>query len=95
MRFLHPCIGLEDGWTGPGKYNWEQYDKYFAKLLELVPDAFLFPRLHTYAPDWWKKSHPEELITCGLPVPAGRAVGVSLIVTAGTRDSSRWTVHPA
>lgn len=69
MRFLHPCIGLEDGWTAPDKYDWTQYDKYFAKLLELVPDAFIFPRLHVYAPVWWKETHPEELIKCGLPIP--------------------------
>jgi hypothetical protein len=42
MRFLHPLIGLEDGWIAPGKYDWTQYDKYFAKLLEIVPDTFLF-----------------------------------------------------
>jgi len=71
IRFLHPCIGLEDGWAAPGEYNWQQYDKYFAKLLELVPDGFLFPRLHVYAPEWWKKTHPEELIKCGLPIPSG------------------------
>ena len=70
MRFLHPLIGLEDGWTAPGKYDWTQYDKYFAQLLELVPDAFLFPRLHLYAPVWWKETHPQELVKCGLPVPA-------------------------
>ncbi len=71
IRFLHPLIGLEDGWTAPGKYDWTQYDKYFAKLLELVPDGFLFPRIHLYAPVWWKETHPEELIKCGLPIPAG------------------------
>ncbi len=69
IRFLHPLIGLEDGWIAPGKYDWGQYDRYFAKLLELVPDAYLFPRIHLYAPPWWKKAHPEELIICGLPVP--------------------------
>ena len=70
IRFLHPCIGLEAGWSGPGTYDWSQYDRYFAKLLELVPDAFIFPRLHVYAPTWWKKKYPQELIKCGLPVPA-------------------------
>jgi hypothetical protein len=69
IRFLHPLIGLEDGWIAPGKYDWQQYFKYFAQLLELVPDAFLFPRIHLYAPPWWKESHPEELIKCGLPIP--------------------------
>ncbi len=71
MRFLQPLIGLEDGWTGPGTYDWTQYDRYFAKLLAIVPDAFLFPRIHLYAPVWWKETHPQELIQCGLPIPPG------------------------
>jgi beta-galactosidase len=69
IRFLHPLIGLDAGWTGPGKYDWTQLERYFAKLLEIVPDAFLFPRIHVYPPAWWKESHPEELVNCGLPVP--------------------------
>jgi hypothetical protein len=69
MRFQQPLIGLEDGWVGPGKYDWSRYERYFAKLMELVPDGFLFPRIHLYAPDWWKEAHPEEIIACGLPVP--------------------------
>ncbi|HEX9007477.1 MAG TPA: hypothetical protein VF889_09295, partial [Bacteroidota bacterium] len=69
IRFIHPLIGLEDGWQGPGKYDWTQYDRYFARLLEIVPDALLFPRIHVYAPVWWKEAHPAELIRCGLPVP--------------------------
>lgn len=71
MRFLHPLIGLEDGWVSPGKYDWSQYERYFAKLLELVPDAYLFPRIHLYAPVWWKEAYPQELIVCGLPIPKG------------------------
>lgn len=72
IRFLHPLIGPEVGWTGPGKYDWSQFDKYFAKLLELVPDAYILPRVHLYAPVWWKEAHPEELVKCGLPIPEGQ-----------------------
>ena len=72
IRFIHPLIGMEDGWIGPGKYDWTRFDKYFAKLLELVPDAFILPRLHPYVPTWWKEAHPDELIKCGLPIDAGQ-----------------------
>ena len=72
LRFLHPLIGLEDGWIGPGRYDWARFDKYFAKLLELVPDAFILPRLHPYAPNWWKEAYPNELVKCGLPIDAGQ-----------------------
>lgn len=69
IRFLHPLIGLETGWSAPDRYDWKELEKYFAQLLTLVPDAFILPRLHVYAPAWWKEQHPDELIKCGLPIP--------------------------
>ena len=83
IRFLHPLVGLEDGWIGPGQYDWTRFDKYFAKLLELVPDAFLLPRLHPYAPEWWKESHPNELVKCGLPIDAGQYKAAAQIIEGG------------
>jgi hypothetical protein len=43
-------------------------DHYFARLLSSHPDAFFLPRLHLYAPTWWKDAHPNELTQYGLPV---------------------------
>ena len=83
IRFLNPLIGLEDGWTGPGKYDWERFDKYFAKLLELVPDAFILPRIHPYTPNWWNESHPDELVKCGLPIDAGQYKAAAQIIEGG------------
>jgi hypothetical protein len=68
IRLFHPLVSLEDGWTGPGTYDWGRVDQYFAMLLSKVPDALFYPRLHVYAPDWWKNSHPDELAQYGLPV---------------------------
>jgi hypothetical protein len=83
IKFLHPLIGLEDGWIGPGKYDWERFDKYFAKLLELVPDAFILPRIHPYTPSWWNESHPDELVKCGLPIDAGQYKAPAQIIEGG------------
>lgn len=68
IKFFHPLIGLEDGWLGPNHYDWSKIDQYYARLLELVPDALFLPRLHLYAPLWWMETHPEELVRCGLDV---------------------------
>jgi len=70
IRFFHPLVSLEDGWIGPGKYDWSRLDQYLAALLEKVPDALFYLRLHLYAPDWWRDSHPEELVQYGLTVDA-------------------------
>jgi len=83
IRFLHPLIGMEDGWIGPGKYDWSRLETYFAQLLELVPDAFLLPRLHPYAPNWWKESHPDELIKCGLPIDPGQYKAAAQVIEGG------------
>jgi hypothetical protein len=68
IKFFHPLISLEDGWTAPGKYDWSRTDQYLAALLEQVPEAIFYLRLHLYAPDWWKDSHPDELVQYGLTV---------------------------
>lgn len=68
IKFFHPLIGLEHGWTTAGEYDWSRIDQYLAKLLSIVPDAFFLPRLHLYAPQWWMKEHPDELVQYGLPV---------------------------
>ena len=95
IRFLHPLIGLEDGWMGPGEYDWTRFDKYFAKLLELVPDAFLLPRLHPYAPEWWKESHPNELVKCGLPIDAGQYKAAAQIIEGGFNWTSMGDPYAA
>jgi hypothetical protein len=70
IRFFHPLIGLDDGWTGPGRYDWRRILAYFGRLLAIVPDAFFLPRLHLNAPLWWKDANPEELIGYALSVEA-------------------------
>jgi hypothetical protein len=73
IRFFHPLLGLDDGWTGQGRYDWSGILAYFDKLLGIVPDGWFLPRLHLFAPPWWKEEHPGELIEFALPVnPAVR-----------------------
>ena len=68
IRYYHPLISLENGWLAPGEYDWKPVDQYFARLLSAQPDAYFLPRLHLYAPMWWKDAHPKELTEYGLPV---------------------------
>jgi hypothetical protein len=72
IRFFQPLLGLDDGWTGPGAYDWSGVLAYLDRLLGVVPDALFLPRLHLFAPAWWMEAHPAELVGYALPVdPAG------------------------
>lgn len=68
IRFFQPLLGLDDGWTGPGRYDWSAILAYLDKLLAAVPDALFLPRLHLFTPEWWKDLWPSELVGYALPV---------------------------
>lgn len=62
-----------DCWLEPGKYDYSQLDQRFRMVLDVCPDAYLFPRLYVSAPPWWLDEHPEAVVTYdpgdGQPVP--------------------------
>ncbi|MGE5316309.1 MAG: hypothetical protein ACM3Q4_16565 [Acidobacteriota bacterium] len=69
IRFFQPLIGLTDCWSAPGTYDFAKLDAYFAQLLDAVPDAVFLPRIHLYAPEWWRRAHEGEMVKFGLPIP--------------------------
>ncbi|HUI11665.1 MAG TPA: hypothetical protein VL221_15125 [Bacteroidota bacterium] len=66
IAMFTPILGLNAAWKAPGVYDWTPFDLFFARLLAIHPPAFLLPRLHLNPPAWWKESHPDELVRCGL-----------------------------
>jgi hypothetical protein len=83
IKYFHPLISLENGWIGPNTYDWTAVDNYFAKLLSIEPDAIFLPRLHLYAPMWWKDSHQSELAQYGLPVDKKQYKMVKTAIDSG------------
>jgi beta-galactosidase len=66
ISMFTPILGLNAAWIAPGKYDWNAFDLFFARLLAIHPAAFFLPRLHLNPPAWWKEAHPGELVVCGI-----------------------------
>ncbi len=68
IKILHPVLGLNWVWLESGEYVWAKFDKFFDHLLACHPSAFFLPRVQLDVPDWWKKSHPQEMIVPATPI---------------------------
>jgi hypothetical protein len=68
VNILHPVLGLNSVWLESGEYDWARFDDFFDQLLAIHPDAFFLPRVQLDVPDWWKKSHPDEMIVPAIPI---------------------------
>jgi hypothetical protein len=70
INIMHPVLGLNSVWQESGEYDWAKFDELFDQLLSLHPSAFFLPRVQLDVPDWWKKSHPEEMIVPAIAIGA-------------------------
>lgn len=70
IKILHPVLGLNLVWLESGEYDWSKFDEFFDQLLALHPTAFFLPRVQLDVPDWWRKSHPDEMIVPAIPIGA-------------------------
>ncbi len=68
--------GMKEVWIGPQKFDYSGEDRMFEMIIEAVPDAMIFPRVHTICPRWWVETHPDEL--------------VSYVDDSGERKFSEW-----
>ncbi len=50
-------------WPEPGeKENWLTVDTVIDAAIDANPKVMVIPRISVYAPDWWNKAHPDELM---------------------------------
>ncbi|MBM4045964.1 MAG: hypothetical protein FJ279_12675, partial [Planctomycetes bacterium] len=49
------------GHIAPDKYDYGEYDRYFAAILDVDPHAYFLPHIGVTGPLWWQKAHPEEM----------------------------------
>jgi hypothetical protein len=71
-EFGQAGIHLYADWVGPShngdlghvaadRYDYAQFDRYFAAVLDVDPQAYFVPHICVTGGLWWQKAHPEEL----------------------------------
>lgn len=48
------------GHVAPDRYDYGAFDRYFATMLDVDPDAWFLPHIGLTGPLWWQQAHPEE-----------------------------------
>ena len=49
------------GHVAPDRYEYSQYDRYFAAILDVDPAACFMPHIGVTGPRWWQEAHPDEM----------------------------------
>lgn len=49
------------GHVAPDRYDYSDFDRYFAAILDIDPQAYFLPHVGITGPLWWQQMHPEEL----------------------------------
>lgn len=53
-------LGKKGIWDAPDKIDFNLLDQGIREVLEVVPNAFIFPRIYCDSPGWWDSFHPAE-----------------------------------
>lgn len=63
-------------WFPDGAENWAPFDSQVRQLLSVDPNVLVIPRVSVNAPEWWCKTHPDDLMVME-DGPAGNWASVS------------------
>ena len=62
VNFISFPVGMP--WPAPGEAaDWTATDTACAQVLAANPNALLLPRFGADPPDWWRRAHPEDVMT--------------------------------
>jgi hypothetical protein len=58
---------LDLGWTGDDQFDFTKLDKVLSGFKRRLPDSYVLPKVHVWAPEWWVARHPQEQVGLLLP----------------------------
>jgi hypothetical protein len=59
--WVGPSHNGDLGHVAPDRYDYAEFDRYFAAVLDVDPQAYFVPHICVTGGLWWQKAHPEEL----------------------------------
>ena len=73
FRF-YSCIELTSfldlGWVGERQFDFAKLDKVLGGFQRRLPDAYVMPKIHLWAPEWWIDKYPGERMQYDAPPDA-------------------------
>lgn len=83
-------------WLGPSRYDWTRVDERIRATLHAAPTAAIILYAELNPPDWWVRSHENELVHFEAGIPnAPRHVGLIDSLIAPSYASKTWRRNTA
>ncbi len=65
---------LDLGWTDDYQFDFSKLDRVLMAFQRRLPDCYVMPKIHLWAPEWWIDRHPEEAVGLLIPPEHGEYV---------------------
>ena len=62
VRFVSFETLLQKAWVSRDSLDFHVFDSIMNFIIKANPNALIFPRVYLFAPDWWMKENPDELM---------------------------------
>ena len=53
---------LDLGWKDEGVFDFTRLDRVISTFTQRVPDGYLLPKIHLWAPEWWMDKHSDQAV---------------------------------
>ena len=53
---------LDLGWKSDGVFDFTRHDRVISLFAERIPEGYLLPKIHMWAPEWWIDKHPDQAV---------------------------------
>ena len=92
IKMVQVDIFLDEIWLSDGSLKLDTAIMQMRGVLDVVPDAGIFLRLHVNAPKWWQARHPEESIVYGNTEATGKGVFSQTWMNGDVSNVSRFSL---